>query len=406
MATTTPNFGWTVPTSSDLVKNGATAIETLGDAIDASLVDLKGGTTGQVLSKASNTDMDFVWAADAGAPTSLGYAAGKNRIINGDFNVNQRALTSTTTSGTYGHDRWLFNYSTGTVTYSNQAFTAGTAPVAGYEATQFAQIVTSGQSATSANTLFDQRIEDVRTFAGQTATLSFWAKAGSGTQSIAVEIGQSFGTGGSPSADVNTYAGKTAITTSWARYSITVAIPSISGKTVGTTANTSFLNSRFWLSAGTDFNARTGSLGVQNATIQIWGVQLEAGSTATAFQTATGTIQGELAACQRYYWRSAGGSNYAYAGTSGMGNGVSQMYAVTSFPVTMRIAPSSVDYANIAIHDSVTVMAVTTATISDATTTGMRWFVNTASTSNVFARPNFLINNNNSAGYLAFNAEL
>lgn len=63
MATTTPNFGWSVPTSSDLVKNGAVAIETLGDAIDASLVDLKGGTTGQVLAKASNTDMDFSWVA-------------------------------------------------------------------------------------------------------------------------------------------------------------------------------------------------------------------------------------------------------------------------------------------------------------------------------------------------------
>jgi hypothetical protein len=63
MATTTPNFGWSVPTSTDLVKDGATAIETLGDAIDASLLDLKGGTTGQVLAKNSNTDMDFTWAA-------------------------------------------------------------------------------------------------------------------------------------------------------------------------------------------------------------------------------------------------------------------------------------------------------------------------------------------------------
>lgn len=63
MATTTPNFGWSVPTSTDLVKDGATAIETLGDSIDASLVDLKGGTTGQVLSKASGTDMDFTWVA-------------------------------------------------------------------------------------------------------------------------------------------------------------------------------------------------------------------------------------------------------------------------------------------------------------------------------------------------------
>jgi len=63
MATTTPNFGWPVPTSTDLVKDGATAIESLGDSIDASLLDLKGGTSGQVLAKNSNTDMDFTWVA-------------------------------------------------------------------------------------------------------------------------------------------------------------------------------------------------------------------------------------------------------------------------------------------------------------------------------------------------------
>jgi hypothetical protein len=61
MATVTPNFNWPVPTSTDLVKDGATAIEALGDSIDASLLDLKGGTTGQVLSKTTGTDMDFTW---------------------------------------------------------------------------------------------------------------------------------------------------------------------------------------------------------------------------------------------------------------------------------------------------------------------------------------------------------
>jgi hypothetical protein len=64
MATTTPNFGWPVPTSTDLVKDGATAIEGLGDAVDASLLDLKGGTSGQILAKNSNTDMDFIWIAN------------------------------------------------------------------------------------------------------------------------------------------------------------------------------------------------------------------------------------------------------------------------------------------------------------------------------------------------------
>lgn len=62
MANTT-NFGWETPDDTDLVKDGAAAIRTLGSAIDTSLVDLKGGTTGQVLSKNSNTDMDFTWTA-------------------------------------------------------------------------------------------------------------------------------------------------------------------------------------------------------------------------------------------------------------------------------------------------------------------------------------------------------
>lgn len=62
MANTT-NFGWETPDDTDLVKDGAAAMRTLGNAIDASFVDLKGGTTGQVLSKNSNTDMDFTWVA-------------------------------------------------------------------------------------------------------------------------------------------------------------------------------------------------------------------------------------------------------------------------------------------------------------------------------------------------------
>ena len=60
---TTPNFNWSTPDNTGLVKNGALDIRTLGNSIDASMADLKGGTTGQVLSKATNTDMDFTWVA-------------------------------------------------------------------------------------------------------------------------------------------------------------------------------------------------------------------------------------------------------------------------------------------------------------------------------------------------------
>lgn len=60
---TSPLFGWEEPDDADLVKDGAAAIRTLGNAIDTSMGDLLGGTTGQVLSKASDTDMDFTWVA-------------------------------------------------------------------------------------------------------------------------------------------------------------------------------------------------------------------------------------------------------------------------------------------------------------------------------------------------------
>lgn len=99
MATTTPNFGWTVPTSTDLVKNGATAIETLGDSIDASFVGLKGGTTGQILSKTSGTDLAFTWATQ-----SAGYSPQLTLL-----NAGGTALSgSTTTISSISGKQWLY----------------------------------------------------------------------------------------------------------------------------------------------------------------------------------------------------------------------------------------------------------------------------------------------------------
>jgi hypothetical protein len=84
---TTSNFGWTTPADSDLVKDGAAAIRTLGNGVDASFVDLKGGTTGQVLSKASNTDLDYSWVTpnvgditEVQAGTGISVASGTGPI--------------------------------------------------------------------------------------------------------------------------------------------------------------------------------------------------------------------------------------------------------------------------------------------------------------------------------------
>jgi hypothetical protein len=374
MATTTPNYAWVVPTSSDLVKNGATAIETLGDSADESL-----------------------WNSGYGQ-------AGKNKIINGDYGINQRAFTSVTTNGTYTFDRWTTVAIDGTTTFTPQTFTLGAAPVAGYEGKNFLQIVTTGQTLANASSRIDQRIESVRTFAGQTVTVSFWAKAATGTPKISVEMDQQFGTGGSPSARVATYAGQVTLSTSWARYSVSIAIPSISGKTLGT-ANDDFLSANFWVSAGSTFNSRTGSLGIQSNTFQIWGVQAEYGSKMTPFQTASGnSIQGELAMCQRYYFRLGGNAAYELLGYAYATNTTVALAGV-AVPVSMRVIPTILEYSTLAFQETGGIFAVSSASFSSPSRQQVAVEVTTAGVLTP-GRGGRLLINNSTSGYIAFSAEL
>jgi hypothetical protein len=323
-----------------------------------------------------------------------------NVIINGAFEINQRAFTSTTVSGTYGFDRWRISSAGGTTTYSTQAFTPGTAPLTFFEGRNFARLVTSGQSGTDDFAGLAQRVEDVRTLAGQTVTFSFWAKAASGTPKVAVAFEQVFGTGGSSAVIVE--AGQVTLSTSWARYSLTVAIPSISGKTVSDT--NSSLYAWLFTSGGSGLSSYVGNLGVQNITVDFWGVQVEAGQTATPFRRNANSIQGELAACQRYYNRiSATGFDHLVLGYQITTTTFSFLYQA---PVRMRGTPSvsvtSIQVSDDSSYGSVP-SSVTINTNTDAQSLSLR--VNNASAVGAAFRP-AVLRCSNATGIIEFSSEL
>ena len=337
------------------------------------------GTT-LVANSASATGM--AWAG----PT---FAAGKNKIINGDFGVWQRGTSfSSPTSSAYNADRFYFAFDgTGaTRTISQQTFTPGTAPVTGYESAYFCRLSETVAGSGGSYKLLAQKIEDVRTFAGQTVTVSFWGKADA-SRSVSVAFTQNFGSGGS--AAVTVYPTGSTLTTSWARYTYTTTLASIAGKTIGTNA---FLE--------IDINLQINT----TQTVDIWGVQVEAGSVATSFQTATGTFQGELAACQRYYWR-----NSVVYGSIGI---IQQQTTTTAgtvvpFPVQMRTIPT-LD-ANSGTNYFIVKTLNTTNNISGAWTldvaslTSSEIYVTTPAT--VAGSAGFAYLNNASA-YIGFSAEL
>jgi hypothetical protein len=320
-----------------------------------------------ILAVGSNGD---TLVADSSTATGLSYqanfAAGKNKIINGDFGIWQRG-TSFSTSGiseVYCADRFFLSCDAGSGTVTQQTFTTGTAPVTGYEGRFFLQYATTVSGTSSLYIV--QKIEDVRTFAGQTVTLSYWAKTSSGTVTNNPLYVQEFGAGGS-GAVATSFGSSATVTTSWQRFSHTVAIPSISGKTIGTNSSLQIQVLRF----------------AATATVQLWGVQVEAGSVATAFQTATGTIQGELAACQRYYAVMDGRFGFSGTVTSTL-----QYVAFGFFPVPARTTSPTVTLTSIATSGfpgAGTVASVGSTGFQNNQTangTGNGFFINTATMSN------------------------
>jgi hypothetical protein len=264
---------------------------TLPDATDT----LVGKATSDILTNKTLVDPSVTGALSLNGSNVSPVQSFRNKIINGNFDIWQRG-TSTSTGG-FLADRWRTVNSGSTFTSSRQSFTLGQTDVSN-EPTYYHRTVVTSSAGSGNYCLLWQPIESVRTLAGQTATLSFWAKADA-SKNIAVEFFQNFGSGGSPSSSVFGISVTTcSLTTSWQKFTINVSFPSISGKTLGSN-NDDYITLVLWFDAGTNFNSRTNSLGQQSGTFDIAQVQLEAGSVATPFEVRPPGV--ELALCQRYY---------------------------------------------------------------------------------------------------------
>ncbi len=224
------------------------------------------------------------WASNIGSVTAQSMGdVGRNLLHNPLFNVAQRGAGPWTTPG-YTLDQWRFDYSLDTVTVSaGLLLDAHRAAIGDEEALNYLSAAVTGNAGASSYSFISQPIENVRRLAGKTVTVSFWAWTTSGTPKIGVGLRQYFGTGGSPSALVDLNATPVTLSTGQVRYTATITLPSISGKTLGTNSD-HYTRLAFWLSSGANTNVAAGGIGVQSATFVLWGVQLEIGSVATPLE--------------------------------------------------------------------------------------------------------------------------
>jgi hypothetical protein len=269
-----------------------------------------------------------------------------NVVINGAFDIWQRGTSfSNVASVTYTGDRWWVGKDgTATLNVTRESLTPGISSTFGFESEYHLRFNVSAW--TSSPVYLTTRLEDVRTLAGQTVTLSYWAKSSVAVTSTPLYL-QNFGSGGS-SVVAASVSSSASITTSWQKFTHTFVLPSVSGKTIGASSYLDMQVLRF----------------SQAAAVDIWGVQLEVGQTATPFRRNANSLQGELAACQRYFVSIGDfpGNQFGTFGTGGISFSTTQAIFGFSLPVPMRTAPT-LSVSN-ATHFEVSVVNVVSSTVT------------------------------------------
>jgi hypothetical protein len=373
------------------VSGAASPLTTKGDLYTYSTTNarLAIGTNGQTL------------VANSGGTTGNAWQdpVQQNPVLNSAFQVWQRGTSvaiAASTANVYTADRWI------TYTFANEAVTV--ARQSTNDTTNLPNIQycaryqrNSGQTGTTILS-FAQNFESINSipFVGKTVTFSFYARAGANfsASSNVVTAALISGTG----TDQNYLSGYTGtatvatsnvtLTTTWQRFTIT--------GTVSTTATELVTIFQY---------TPTGTAGV-NDYYEVTGVQLEVGSVATPFHTFSTTLEGELAACQRYYFRNVAGSIYGGLGGSGLAISTTNSAINLTHPVTMRVIPTSIDYSNVAIlNGSGSAVSGTAATITYAGYQSS-WVAIGVASGLTAGQGTILVGLNNAAGYIGLNSEL
>jgi hypothetical protein len=414
-----------MPTSTDLVTDLPADFEVFGQAVDTSMADLKGGTTGQILSKASNTNMDFTWttpnpgditAVTAGTGitgggtsgavtvnvdptyagfTNLNYIA--NPVLNSAANVWQRgtSIAVAASSTAYTADRWYI------ATNANQAVTVSrqaTSDTTNLAFIQYCQRIQRNSGQTGTGAIYEsQFFENINStpFIGKTITFSFYARAGANfsATSNALEFYVQTGTGtdqgaGAWTGQASAIATTGTLTTTWQRFTATATIP---------TSATQIKVITGWTPTGT---AGT------NDYYELTGVQMDVGSVALPFRTNGSTYALELAACQRYYYR----NTQAASGVAITNNGGSVTTTIaetnTKLPVTMRVAPNSMDTSSIAWYNYANTTVYSSGTLAMQSTTPDFITVRYTHGSAIFTAGQVGVIVTTTPGYIGFSAEL
>ena len=350
--------------------------------------DLFGYSTTQARVAVGNDGETLV--ADSSTSTGLRYQghieAGKNFLINGGFDIWQRG-TSSTASSTYATaDRWFQLIESGSGTWAQETTVVPTGSTYSLKFT-----------ASATSSIYPiQAIESLNAtrLAGQRVTFSGQVAASTST-AMSMIVSHSSSTDVSPGAS---WTNLTAVSGGTATPTSTTFVPISGVFDIPSTAKSIRVI------------IRTTST-IANGVVVYWGnLQLELGSVATTFSRAGGTIQGELAACYRYYQRYiSNGGTYTLTGFRGIAGSATALYGATTLPVPMRVQPTSIDFSTICTIPYIggTDRTITAATFASANFSAQVPTINFSVASGMTTGTFYEVTTQNStSGYLGISAEL